>query len=99
MTITAPQPIFRLGDQTALYGIAVDVLKLLDKFFVVADVTVVITPLPEGCVLRSVAYKCLILAIVGPLQRIPLSHGWFYALRRCDLQRLNHGCNGALLRF
>ena len=96
MTIAAPAPVFGFLGETAFHWIAVDVLKLLDEFFIVADVAVVITPLPERCVLRP---RGLQLPDFGNCGDFPLSHGWSYAFRRCDLERLNNGCNGALLRF
>ena len=47
VTIAAPRPIFRFLDQVAFHGIAVDVLQLLDKLFVVANVAVVVSALPK----------------------------------------------------
>jgi len=44
---TAPRVVFRGGDQTASYGIAVDVADFFDAFFWGVYVEVVVTPLPE----------------------------------------------------
>jgi len=46
-TIAAPRPVFRLLDEAAFHGISVDVLEVVDEFFMVTDVAVVITGLPE----------------------------------------------------
>ena len=70
MAITAPGPVFRLLDESALYRVAVNVLKVVDEFLMVADVAVVMTPLPEGgrlCLVAHgfVAHVCLLLADAG----------------------------------
>ncbi len=48
VTIAAPRTILRLLNEAAFHGILVDVLECVDKFFVVADVAVVIAFLPKG---------------------------------------------------
>ena len=45
--IAAPQPTVRFLDEAAFHRIAVNVLEVIDEFFVVTDIAIVITPLPE----------------------------------------------------
>jgi len=88
VTIAAPLPLFGFLDEAALYGVAVNVLKVVDEFLVVADVAVVVTALPKGCPLCLVAHICLPLADVG-----------LFVSRGRNFQRLDKRCNRALLRL
>lgn len=65
-----------------------NVFEGVDKFLVVTNVAIVITPLPEGSPLYIVAHIWLRLAEVG-----------LFVPSRRNLQPLNDGCDGAALRF
>jgi len=56
VAITAPWPVFGVFYEAALYGVAVDVLELLDVLAVGEDVEVVVAGLPE---LFAVAFEAL----------------------------------------
>jgi len=55
-TVTAPRPVFGLGYEAAFHQVAVDVLEIVDEFFVVTNVAVVITPLPEPPLISDLAF-------------------------------------------